>query len=261
MRTVLFSIAILALGAAATAHAQPGTAGQPPAPAPAPAAAPDVPAGVLEDANSGRAWVTPTALLPPGGTWSFNNYELLFVGGSYAFTDNFQLAGTTMVPVSTGQPLIIFLSAKLGLQASERLHFAVQGSTLIASDDDLNGGAGLLGGVATLCLDRDCHSLVNGYLGAGFSLEDSQSSVPLVLSAALVQRISPRVKLVLEADSGLVVGDINEVGEGVLGWYGVRFTSRNIGVDLGLVRPFCADCDLDVFPLGFPWLTFSYRGI
>lgn len=272
-------LALAILGVAASAHAQPG-ASEPaaedmaattpaeapvvPASAPMPAAAAaesEVPAGILEDANSGRAWLTPTALLPPKGTWSFNSYELLLVGGSYAFTDNFQLSGTTVIPVASDQPLILFLSAKLGLQAAERLHFAVQGSTTLVTDEEESITGLLVGGVATLCMDRDCHSVLNGYLGAGFSLEGDNSSVPMVLSASLVQRISSRVKLVLEADSGLIVGEIDDIGEGILGWYGLRFTSRNIGVDLGLVRPFCADCDLDVFPLGFPWLTFSYRGI
>ena len=49
------------------------------------------------------------------------------------------------------------------------------------------------------------------------------------------------------------------VSNGALFWYGLRFTSRNIGVDLGFVRPIgVADSD---FVLGLPVVTFSYRGI
>lgn len=225
-------------------------------------AEPDVPAGILEDANSGRVWVMPTALLPPQGTWSIDNYEIIFVGGSYALTDNLQLSGAAMVPMDEGGPELAFLSAKLGLLAVERFHLALQGSTLLDREGRIGRMGTLVGGVASLCMDRDCHSLLNGYVGAGFSILGDESSVPLVLSASLVQRISPHVKLMLEVDSGLILNPIYDEDRGIMVNYGLRITSRSIGVDLGLLRPICAECGgHGEFPLGIPWLALSYRGI
>lgn len=261
------SLVACILGVTATAHAQPGAtqpAGTEAAPV-AESAEPDVPSGILEDANSGRVWVMPTALLPPQGTWSLNNYEIVFVGGSYALTDNFQLSGAAMVPMDEGGPELALLSAKLGLLALERFHLAVQGSTLMEREGRIAriGRMGtLVGGVVSLCVDRDCHSLLNGYVGAGFSILGDESSVPLVLSASLVQRISPHIKLMLEVDSGLILNPLYEEDGGVMVDYGLRITSRSIGVDLGLLRPICAECGgHGEFPLGIPWLALSYRGI
>jgi hypothetical protein len=45
---------------------------------------------------------------------------------------------------------------------------------------------------------------------------------------------------------------------GTLAWYGARFTSKNIGVDLGFVKNVCNDCS-DEMPMGFPFVSFSYR--
>lgn len=83
--------------------------------------------------------------------------------------------------------------------------------------------------------------------------------MPFVGAATLVARLGERVKLVTEVDSAFIAGDVNEVANGALFWYGLRLTSRNIGVDLGFVRPIgVTGSDL---VLGLPVVTFSYRGI
>jgi hypothetical protein len=41
--------------------------------------------------------------------------------------------------------------------------------------------------------------------------------------------------------------------------YGLRFTSSTIGVDLGFAKPLCEDCDLEELPMGFPFVSFTYR--
>jgi hypothetical protein len=116
-RRGLVVVAVLSL--AGVSHAQPGAPSQPPPPPPdtggAPAPPPDQPPppvmpapppvapmpimqpppppppadpypgidrGIIEDANSGRNWFSPTALTPPKGTWSFTDFELLVVGAS-----------------------------------------------------------------------------------------------------------------------------------------------------------------------------------
>src|SRR5512135_448696 len=62
--------------------------------APAPEVTTTVDPGTLEDANAGRVAIMPTALTPPKGTFSFEDWELLLVTASYAVTDNLVISGT-----------------------------------------------------------------------------------------------------------------------------------------------------------------------
>jgi hypothetical protein len=190
---------------------------------------------------------------------------LFLLGGSYAFTDQFVMSASTLVPLTSDQPFTLMLTGKAQLVRSGRVRIAAHGMLWHVGAEGGGGSfdgfsVGSAGGALTYCLDAPCHSYVNAYAGAGFSSETDNSSVPIVVSASLVQRLGKRVKLAIEADSGLIVGEIDDVGEGVLATYGLRFTSRNIGVDIGFVKMLCDGCDTDVFPMGFPWLSFTYRG-
>ncbi len=230
---------------------------------PPPAAAPsNVDAGVIQDANSGRSWLSPTALTPPAGTWSFSDFELLLVSGGYAITDQFSISATTLLPIVDEMPFFGILSAKLQVINAGRLRGAAQLAVMHLRDtSDIDSDAALtvanLGGALTLCLDDGCHSHLTGYLGAGFADQDQQA-VPFVASVALTYRLGRHVKLVLEADTAFIAGEINETAEGLLAWYGLRFTSKMIGVDLGLAKPLCEGCD-DGIALGLPFVSFTYR--
>lgn len=219
--------------------------------------------GVLEDANSGRAWISPTALTPPAGTWSFSDHMLFLIGGSYSPVNTLSLSAMTLIPLTSDQPFTALLSAKLQVLRSARLRVAAHGVVWYLEDRDSAQGfsIGAVGGAATYCIDADCHSFLNAYAGAGFSSEKDNQSLPLALAGSLALRLSRHVKLLLEADTAAVLGEINDVASGFLGWYGLRFTSAQIAADVGLVRPFCKDCDSDVFPIGFPWINFSYRAL
>lgn len=274
----------LILAVASTADAQPGAEPEEPpppvveeppppppppppvavvvAPPPAVAATSTVDPGVIEDANSGRSWLSPTALTPPAGTWSFSDFELLLVSGGYAITDQFSISATTLLPIVDEMPFFGILSAKLQVINSGRLRGAAQLAIMHLRDNsDFDSDASLtvanLGGALTLCLDDGCHSHVTGYLGAGFADQDQQA-VPFVASAALTLRLKKHIKLVLEADTAFIAGDINETAEGLLAWYGVRFTSKMIGVDLGFAKPICDGCD-DGIAMGIPFVSFTYR--
>jgi len=242
-----------------------------PAPAPAPVVVEPPPAqtstvdlGVVNDANSGRSWLAPTALTAPAGTWSFSDYELLLVSGSYAITDQVGLSLTTMIPV-TDQFFWVMLSGKAQILKAGSVRLALQGGITYTSYD---GGdttdsftAGEVGGALTVCIDAECNSHLNGFLGAGFAQAD-QSAVPFIAAGSLVMKVARRVKLVFEADTGFILGDINETTDGFLFWYGLRFTSRNIGVDVGLMKPIIdGDTDTGSFPLGFPFVSFTYRAL
>jgi hypothetical protein len=234
--------------------------------------------GTLEDANAGRVAIMPTALTPPAGTWSFEDWELFFVSASYGVTDQLVITGTAMVPI-TSDLYWGFISAKYQLLKQDRLRFAVQGglagvlfkdntttfdsmgNPISTTSSQTTSGADLAGAL-TYCLDDDCYSHVDGAVVAGFA-HQSSSAVPVGFMGGLVARVGKRVRLILEADTAHVFGDISGQANGFLGWYGVRFTSRQIAVDLALVKPFCSnnDCTSDTLPLGFPFVTFAYRGL
>lgn len=285
MRVSIGSIVLSCL-VSSVALAQPGTddgTGAPPPPpppgdptmAPPPPAAPmpppppglpaepvsNVDKGIVQDANAGRMWMAPTALTEPAGTWSFSDYELLLVGLSYAVTDTVSISANTLLPIVEDMPFWMLLNGKAQIVRSGNVRLAVQGALTHGRENGEGVTAGILGGALSYCLDVDCHSLVNAYVGAGFAHED-QSAVPLVMSGSLLYRVSKYVKIMLEADTLRIVGnDINQGVDGFLAWYGVRFTSKIIGVDLGFVKPICtgdSDCS-DGLVMGVPFVSFTYR--
>lgn len=217
-----------------------------------------VPAGVIEDANSGRGWLAPTALTPPAGTWTFSDYELFIVGASYALTDAFQVSAATLLPITSDMPFVGLFSAKARLLSAGKLHVAAAGSLFVAVDSGDSVSAGAVGGTATLCLDDGaCRSHVTGYLAAGLA-NDDQTVIPFIASVAVAARLGDRLKIVVEANTGFLTGEVNDIASGFLGWYGLRFYSSSIGVDVGFVRPFGEDVDADLV-LGLPFLSFTYR--
>ena len=244
------------------------------APAPEPTTADP---GTLEDANAGRVAIMPTALTPPKGTFSFEDWELFLISASYAVTDQLVISGTTMVPVSSDL-YWGFLSAKLQVIKQGNLRVAVQAGAAGAATKDTvtqydsmgniisemssttTGGGFDLGAAATYCFDTGCFSHASAAVAAGLATHGN-SSVPVGFMAGLVGRVSSKVRLIVEADTAHMFGNISGQANGFLGWYGVRFTSRQIGVDLALVKPFCSDCSSSTFPLGFPFVTFSYRAL
>jgi hypothetical protein len=227
-----------------------------------PAAESTVDKGVMNDANAGRGWMAPTALTEPGGTWSISDYELFLISIGYAVSDQLSISATTIPPLTTDFPLWLLLNAKYQVLKAGKVRAAVQGAVTYFSFKDGTTTdsftAGELGGAVTLCIDDECNSHVSGFVGAGFA-RDTSNSVPFVGAATLVAGFSKHVKFVAEADSAFIAGNVNDVANGALLWYGLRFTSRNIGVDLGFVRPVgVSDSGL---LLGIPILTFSYRAI
>jgi hypothetical protein len=250
---------------AATAAAQPGAA---PAPAPDPEAAAvstTVDPGVIEDVNADRVWLTPTGLTQPKGSWSFNDTELMFLGLTYGVTDTTQVSATTWVLVDEEQPFLLWLNAKQQLLRQGKLRLALHGSWIHVDDrgdsefDEDSFDVVALGGAASLCLDTGCHSLVNGYVGTAWALDEGDEERPVIAAVSLVKRINRHVKFIGEIDTGWEFGE--EPSNDYLGWYGLRFTSGVVGGDIGFVKPFGDDVDTDEFPMGFPMLTFTYRAI
>jgi hypothetical protein len=266
------------------AFAQPGTDGNseppPPPPEPMPAEAPPPPPppqvampvappapvaptvdrGIIEDANAGRSWIAPTALTEPAGTWSFSDFELLAVSLAYSFTDQLSISATSLLPIVEDMPFFLLLNGKFQVVRSGNVRIAAQGAITHVRVDGDSATAGVIGGALTYCIDDACHSTVTGYVGAGIAHED-QSAVPLIVSGALALRAAKHVKVLIEADTGYIAGEINAAADGFLGWYGVRFTSSIIGVDLGFAKPFCDGCSDTGLPMGVPFVSFTYRSL
>ncbi|MCE9579467.1 MAG: hypothetical protein K8W52_40465 [Deltaproteobacteria bacterium] len=256
--------------APADAPAAPPIAVAPPAPIAAPGAVamlpPPPPPGPAyagsDDANSGRAWMMPTALSSKAGTWSFTDYELVLMGASYALTDDFSISAGTMVPIAEDQPLIGTLNAKVRIVHTARTHVALQAGLLFAADGD--GGddaamAGNAGAVATFCGDDVCSSHASVYVGTVIAqVGDAEKEALLVASGEVTARLGASVKGVVELDLGR--SRDGSVETGVLAWYGLRFHSAQIGVDVGFAKPINPDTDGE-FPIGVPWVNFQYRGL
>jgi len=185
---------------------------------------------------------TPTALTAPAGTWSFSDYELLLVSGSYAITDQVGLSLTTMIPV-TDAFFWVMLSGKAQILKAGSVRLALQGGITYTSYD---GGdttdsftAGEVGGALTVCIDGECNSHLNGFLGAGFAQAD-QSAVPFIAAfliyfregveaALLVGALLAGVRRLGRSDAARFIhaGWLAALPAGVLTWW---VTSRVIAI-------------------------------
>lgn len=261
---------ILVMSLAGVASAQYVQPSQPPPMMPGPPPVPGPPEttvsrGIVDDAASSGMWLAPTALMAPAGTWTFEDNELFVMGGSYAIADNVAISAHTLVPISSDYyPLV--LSGKVGLVDQGNFRLAATSNLMtILGAQATNAGILGLGGVGSLCLDTDCHSILNGFVGGYFLLSDQgeQNSIPLAFSLGIAQKLSRQVKLLAEIDGGAIVGDYDAVGDGFLAWYGLRFHSSSLAFNVGFAKPIISgDEDSgDVLPLGLPWVSLTFRSL
>jgi hypothetical protein len=221
------------------------------------------------DANIDRTFFMPTAETQPKGSLTFSDYELLLMGLTYAVTDNFQLTGTTLVPIVEEMPFAGQLSAKLKFLSEGKLKLAgvvsvsfVNGKEARyegSSRDDLVIGS--LGGVASFCLDEACAGLLSA---SAVMTRSSQEDFDKTLSygASLVHPLTRRIKVLLEIDTATALhrGDRNDL-DAYLVSYGLRFFQGDIAGDVGFIKPLGEDLGSDDLPLGFPFINFSYRDL
>ena len=245
MRFLLASLPVLLVPSLA--------AGQPPSLTPESRPAPEA----EPDAHIGGGIFLPTAETQPAGTMVAGNYELAAMGLSYSPTDDLQLSLTALAPLGEDLPFIASPSVKLRLLGRERVHLALLGSAYAGSDGGETDTA-IAGGVAaSICLDRGCDSLLSATVGlAHLFIDDEEHPGGVALTVggvSWVQRLAPRVKLLLEAGRAAMDPDaLAYVG------YGLRLHGERVAADL----TFLMDPDgeaTEVTPLGVPFAAVSCR--
>ncbi len=201
--------------------------------------------GVIDDANSPGAFLSPSALAEPEGTFtaslgvatdtSFKDPLVSHLGVSYSPTSSITISGALLVPTADNLH-IGTLTAKAQVMRSGRWRGALEGVLLVASDNGEANEAGLVGGVVSYCLDDGCNSYASGDLGLGI-VHSSGSGVPLLVSGSVVAQVAPHFKLVGEILTGQAGTGVSGSGSELFAFYGARITQKNVGVNIGFYKP------------------------
>ncbi len=239
-------------------------------PAAAVAAAPADAPEASADPNIDRGFLLPTAMNQPAGSMTYNNYELLLHGFTYAISDRMQTTVTVLSPITKDMPFFGVAAFKGQVVAIPRFYLALQGSAgyghSFSSGGSSGGGGALLGAgaFATACLREDCSSLLSASATYELALStDSGGKVHMIVyGGSIVHAVSTHVKLLGEITSAAVDAE-NGTGfdnmPGALFSYGVRFHSSNIAGDVGFIKPVITGSGSDNFLLGLPFVNISYR--
>jgi hypothetical protein len=215
-----------------------------------------------DDANAGHAWLVPTALVPPAGTWAVENDEVFAVGMAYAITDRLIASATIAIGPGRGTYIGAFGSVKLQVVHAGRLRVAVQAGGMYDYESDSGGTSDKsfadIAGVATVCIDRDCASHIDGFAGVGYGFDSFDEQMPAAFGGAVVAKLAGPIKLLAEVDQFIDARNVIGQRQPTLAWMGVRITSRHVGVDLGAVVCFesAGDCGS---PRIFPVVVAAYR--
>ena len=249
-----FAIGSVVLGFSALASAQPGSA-DPSSPVASVAPASSVDSGVVDDAASPGAFLSPSALTEPAGTvtaslgigvdTSFNDSEMTHVGLSYSLTNEITVSGALLLPTESDVH-VGTLSAKVQVLRSGRWRGALAGMLLVAGTTGDSEEAGLVGGAVTYCLDDACNSYAPGDLALGIE-HSSGSGAPFLISGSVVAQVAPHIKLVGEILTGFQAGSDSSGSGGseFIAFYGARVTQKNVALNVGFIKPFGDNIGVD----------------
>jgi hypothetical protein len=220
----------------------------------------EVPAGVSKDPNVDRAFLLPTAMTQPGGSGTYNNYELVLHGFTYGITDRVQTTVTVLSPITKDMPFAGLAAVKWRLVATPRFHFAVQGSGGVGHESStgttLGGGA-----FASLCLREDCSSLLSASATYQRFFGAATGGSMILYGGSIVHGVSQHVKLLGEVTSLATTRVGGSSGfdnvPGAIVSYGVRLHTDNLAGDIGFIRPVGEDTG-DLL-MGLPFVNVSYR--
>jgi hypothetical protein len=218
------------------------------------------------DATRDRAFLLPTADTLPAGSLVYNDYELIFMGLTYAIRDGLQITATTFIPVAPDAFTLLLGSVKWRIVSTPSFKLAILGGVGYVSSSFSDGGTDravlLDGGIfASQCFDVACESMLTaGAMGFDTRSSLSTNGSAIIFGGSLLARVSQHVKIIAELngvagknqDSGWSVGDA-----GLL-WYGLRFFGGQVAGDVGFFQPIGTSAS-DPGVIGYPFLSLSVR--
>ena len=187
------------------------------------------------DPNHTRLFFAPTARALKKGAGYFADYELIFPGVAYGFTDKFSFGGG-IFPFSTGEFFMAWITPKYTIMETKDRAVAVGLLNLIISGGDDNENVGILYGTATFG-ESDAGITVG--LGYGYVGSDLAEKPMIMIGGE--KRLGKRTKFITE----------NWVFPGLddpLFSAGIRWFGEKLAADFGLFRT------LEMDFIGFPWL-------
>src|SRR5262245_43438738 len=221
----------------------------PPAPAvptvSAQAAAPPAPSTEkpAPDPQGDRVVLLPTATTQPAGSFFISNYELFIFQLGYAFTDNTQLS-LTAIPIPSESITVLDFSLKTSLYRGGLVRAAALGSVSGLAGKEIGVGfVGRVGGVAQVCIARECSSSLS--LSTNMLLI---GPVLVVNGAGGIFRMSEHVSFLAELATMIPVGTQGgQFNGGMLGG-GVRLHYTHWAFDFTLLHVLETDSDAATVP-------------
>ena len=187
------------------------------------------------DPNYTRLFFAPTARALKKGAGYFADYELLFPGVAYGFTDKFSFGGG-IFPFSGDDFFLGWLTPKYTIMETKDRAVAVGLLNIFWSGGDDSENVGILYGTATFGESDASMTVGLGYGYVGSNLAEK----PMVMIGG-EKRLGKRTKFITE--NWLFPGADEPLFSAGFRWFGEK-----LAADFGLIRTFKMDF------LGFPWL-------
>jgi len=205
-----------------------------PGAAPAPASARD------EDPRIDRAVVAPTALTQPARTATVTLYELTLLHLTVGLTDRIQVGAGIGVDHFGQNQTLMSLELKTRLLDHGRFHLAMLAEFLGVFGGHGGGKLARAGGVASVCLDDRCASVLSAAvfaMGSSANVEgrDHNEIFPLVTPSAVIS-LARHLRL---------VGELDLAPDGALWVVAARVLYAGFAVDVG-----AAQGPLGLLPVG-----------
>jgi hypothetical protein len=194
----------------------------------------------------------PTAFTPPAGTWSFKDFELLFLTLSYSPTSSTSLAVGATFPVDPSQfELLTFgIKQQLFQTPDGQGAIAVDGDIIEPVGQDIDEDAGIW----TLSLIGSVMPQptfgIHGAIGLMAPFQGDGSFFSLALGTDI--RLTPHVKFIAEYLRGEVS---TEDDAGSIINFGFRIHGEKLSADICGLRPLEDSGDLFLWPM----LNIGYR--
>jgi hypothetical protein len=203
------------------------------------------------------------------GNMSFSALYIVFLGITYAPTEEFQFSVHTLPPIAAGIPLVLFMSGKYIVNRSATSVMSVVLDTSYVSEEGNGGGIFRLGMSGDHFMGAEGKTSLHwnlsllGGLGEADFINDFDGQF-FIGAVGVTHRVSKKFALVLESyvfgaqQGGDLVSTLNINGHVLLPvFYGARFTSKSLSAELLFFKPIGVDTGPLV--MGVPYLAFGYR--